>query len=222
MTEYNTLKPLVTKILTQQLSENISEVQLNQFYSYVEFKCKTEDSIEIPLGIEDITVKCSDMEKVTQENFIPFISDRLFDSIYYKKYDCEVIDCIRQKGQQGFLVLVSEHGNNFLKSIKGFLWLLTGIFAIIFFLAIETFSGKFKGFGMSLIFTSIPFFVFYYLKDFIPSELFNLSPQLLQIVNDAINQLFDKMMTNFLIVFIVGIVLTIVGYLVFGKRKKLS
>jgi hypothetical protein len=220
MTEYSTLKPLMTGLVTQQLTENVS--QMNQYYSYIKFKCKTQDSVEIPLGTQNITLNCSELETVDQEKFIPFISEKLFNETYYKKYNCEVIDCIRQD-QQGLLILASQHGNNFLKSTLNLLLIATIIFAVIFIFSIETWPKRVKSFGGSLIFTAVPFFVLYLLKDLLmPFDILDTMPQQsLEVFNGIVNQFFTSMIKNFLIVLVAGVILIILGYvLVFRENKK--
>lgn len=222
LTDYTTSKPLFTDILSQQLGKSLNENELNQLHSALLVQCSMVNEVEFPLDGQKVFVKCSDIKSGTAKDLTKLVAKELFDNMYYKNYSCKFVECIQQGGQEASSVIFSAHANNFFKNIQTYLWIGTIVFGLIFLVAIETWSGRLKGFGTSLLFTSIPFFAFVYIKDLlIPKQLIqNLPIEAMGTVNNVINQIFTSMSNIFLVILIAGIILTVSGYVLAYKERK--
>lgn len=218
LTNPENMKLIFTDILNQQLKENSD---YSKIYSQVYQYCSLDPTKPIELSSMDqnITLNCSDVQsKKSEEEFKNFLIGKVFDQIYYKKYDCSYIECLNRPVQNKILVLVSAKTNEFLKSILIYSIIATAVFAIIFAASCEKISGVFKGLGTSLIVIGLPYFIIEFLLiKLLPSELISK-------VSNIIDQVLSSFSKKFLIVLAVGIILTIIGLIIeyVGKKKKSS
>jgi hypothetical protein len=226
-TDYSAIKPTVSNLIVEQIKGSIPEEQLSTTYTGLKTLCQHQDTIEIPLfpenvPIENVTVSCSELASTSQESFLNLVSNKMFDNIYYKNYSCEFINCLRNV-TENYLVIMSSHANNFFKSIQVFAWITAGVFGLAFFLVIETLADKFKSIGISLLTTSILFFVMVYVIQYImpPSNLFGgLTVKATEAIDQIIKPLFDSMTMSYIVILIVGIVFTAIGFILAYKKSK--
>ncbi len=219
-TKNDNLKPIATELIKSQYSSFITEEQLNQTHAMLLEGCRMVESIELPLGAQNISLSCKDVRESTPQTLITLIGGNTFDAFYYKKYSCSFIECLKQPGQEKLLVLFSLKAHEIFRNIQIYLWGFTAVSLIILLVSIDTWQKRLKNLGWSLIFVGLPVVLFKYLKNLllppIPANLENL-------VNPIINKLVDSLSKSFLIVLIVGIVLLMCGYLLeFYLKKKIK
>ncbi len=202
LTEHDSLKPVFSSLIVKQLTGE----QLSQVYSAVLVYCEKSQTFDIPMDIEKITLQCKDVKSAGQGGFPDLVAGTLFDKIYYKEYNCSLIDCVKQSP----LAIISLHANAFMKDIMYLFAVLTLISAVI--LAISSRGwGIIKSFGTSLIFIGLSYFVIVFSKSLIP-------PQVMEMGGQFINSVLDAIASSFLIVLIVGIALTAIWF-VFGRKS---
>jgi hypothetical protein len=220
-TEYNALKPVFTDILSQQITSSTPPEELDRLHAALSAKCKNSETVDIPMENQNISVKCSEIENSKPKDLTKLVAVKTFDDMYYKQYDCKFIECV-QKGEGSLFIILSAHANNFFKTAQVYLWVLTFIFGALLILSIETWADRLKGVGTSLILTALPFFFLNYLADFfVPKGVMqSLPPQVANSVNNLIGQLVNSTFINYLIVFVIGVILVSGGYILDYRLKK--
>jgi len=214
-TACSTLKPIFVNILKQQMT-TIPE-QFNTTYTALLYQCNITRNETI--YIQSLELKCSDISSITSSDLPEFLSNATFDKIYFKKYDCSFIQCIQLPRQEKFLFFISGQANEFFEKIIIYLGVATALSLFIFVAATETWPGRFKAVGVSLIFTGITYFLISFVKVYAAQQL----PQEISTkVSPLINQIFDSISGNLLIIFIAGIILTTIGIVLgyLAKKKK--
>jgi hypothetical protein len=208
LTEYNNLQPVAVNIISEQVMENATQEEVNNLHLTLLELCENKETIEMSLGEENITLNCSKIRETRTEELLPLFATETFDKIYYKKYDCEFIECIQEGDPR---LLVSAHANSFFKNIQNVLWMVTVIGAIVLFISVKTWSGRLKSFGIILIVAGVPAFILNLnlLSSFIENSV---PPQVMTVASPLINKFFDSISSKLLIVFISGIILTVFGY----------
>lgn len=214
-TACKTLKPIVVNILKQQFTT--TPEQLNATYIALSYQCNTTRNETI--YVQSLELKCSDISTITSTDLPEFISNTTFDKIYFKKYDCSFIQCTQLPGQEKFLFLMSAQANEFLEKIIIYLGVATALSAFILVAATETWPGRFKTIGVSLIFVGISYFLIPLMKGYATQQL---PQETLVKISPIMNQIFDSISGNLLIVFIAGVILTTIGLVLsyLTKRKE--
>lgn len=143
----------------------------------------------------------------------------LFDSIYYKEFDCGFIQCV-QVGK--FDVLLSAQGYEFFNGIKMYLIAAAVASAVVIFVSAETWPARMKGFGVPLIFIGLSYVMLSLVKSNIISKLpFAQEAEQIGIsVAPIVDKIIAPMMNSFLIALVVGIVLTAGAYVLEYKEKR--
>lgn len=204
VTEYSSLKPVFSVLITSQIPGE----QASQLYTLILLSCEKTQTVDIPLGIESISLQCKDIKSAGQGGFLDLVATKLFDKIYYKSYSCNFLDCIKQSP----LVIISQHANIFMKNVIYMLLALAILSAMV--LAISSRGwGIAKSFGTSLIFVGMSYFVIIFSKSLIPS-------QIMQVGGEFINSILDTIAFNFLVVLIAGIAITAIWFVLGRKKKK--
>lgn len=202
LTEHDNLKPIFSSLIVKQLTGE----QMSQVYSAVSIYCEKSQTFDIPMNIEKITLQCKDVKSAGQGGFPDLVAGTLFDKIYYKEYNCSIIDCIKQSP----LAIISLHANTFMENMLYIFAVLALISAAV--LAISSRGwGLAKSFGTTLIFIGLSYFVIVFSKSLIP-------PQAMEMGGQFINSVLDAIAFNFLIVLIIGIALTAIWF-VFGRKS---
>lgn len=210
--EHDSLKTIATDLLVQQL--NYQQVQ--QITGILKEGCVQTDSIKLTLGQDSFNINCKEVEGTSDENLTAVIAGQAFDQIYFKKYDCSFIECLQKPGEEKFLVLLSANAYKFLGNMQLALWVGVVLGAVIMSVSTETWGGRLKGFGTSLIFVGLPVVLMGQFQNIIfsllPSGPVNLAP--------LIEKIFSSMLANYLIVLVFGIALTAAGYGIAIFKKK--
>ncbi len=235
ITEYNTLKPIVSDFSTKLISGNIplSAPSMNQnigeqITGGVIQYCKTNDKLVIP-GYDGLTIDCKEVQSKGASALSGFITDTLMKD-YYKEYDCSAVGCLaniffnRRPGDMMFIFSLKM--NLFVKSLIPFLVLgLLLSLAILVYTIREKFA-IFKEVGITLLGAAgIPFLILLLIiykdqilvstgilsgkEDFMRSATTFFSGPIQSVVN-----LYAYL---YGIAFIIGCVLAITGY--YGLKK---
>jgi hypothetical protein len=208
ITEYDNLKPVVTDIIAQQLTNQTSPEQLSQIHAQLSSQCSGKETVEMPVGENlNVTLNCSSVNASKPEDLGTLIGGAVFDKIYYKEYDCEFIQCYQQSDSQGKISLFSTSlANQFFKKVLIYLWIGTGVFGLILLISSKGWEIP-KDFGKSLIVVGMPIIFTKFLKEKInlPTETSAAQP--------LIDKLLNSISNVYLIAIVAGAVLVVIGYL---------
>jgi hypothetical protein len=210
-TSCNTLKPIFTDLIKQQLNE--TPEQLNSTYSILSSHCQTSGNETI--YVESFKLNCSEIFSTTPEKLPEVIGNQTFDEIYFRRYNCSFFNCIQLPGQEKFFYLMGRDANIFFNESIIYLALATVISAFILIAASETWSGRFKAIGISLVFIGVSYFI-------IPVAKGLTNAKVPESAAPIIDKIFNSISTNLLIAFILGIILTAVGFVLSHLSKKVK
>ena len=236
VTEYSNLKPIVSDLTTKILSESQARGGANpQLLEGITQQCQNTDKIVIPMGPESITIDCKEVQAKGVSALPQYLSEAISNFVlkdYYKDYGCSPVGCLTSlavsRDATKLPFLISAQMNQFLKTLIPYLviGLILSLFILIYFIR-ETFS-IFKEVGMTLLSAGVPFILLFILKyreqllvstgilsgkeDFMSSAN--------QFLSGPVNSVTDLYLYMYGIVFIIGAVLAITGYVVLRKRAK--
>jgi hypothetical protein len=207
VTDYGNLKPMVAAVINQQITKQMDTQKFSLLHAQILNQCSNRETLEMSMGEwGNATLKCSDVKSSKPEDLGSLIASSMFEKIYYKKYDCEFVQCYKQlEFQEKAMLFASSTTNQFFKKYLIYLWVGTALFGLILLVSSKGW-GIPKNFGKSLIVVGIPFILIKLLKEKInlPAEASAVQPQIDQIINTLSNR--------YLIVLIIGILLAIIGY----------
>jgi len=239
-TEYENMKTIFNEIFSSQIEgglgeispesvgkeaiEGMTEKELGEMYQAFLEMCEGKESVDVPISEsgETITIDCNELRAAQseEEGLEAVIGDvaatSIFDGIYYKEYDCGFLDCI-QAGQVG--IVISAQGHEFFKRVR--LYLAAGVAAgaAIILISAERWSARLKGLGWPLVFTGISYFLMDFTKNIIVPKLPAAEQAGIDIMS-LVDKMIAPIMNIFLIVLVVGVVLTAGGYALAYKEKK--
>jgi hypothetical protein len=223
--QYEEIQPAISGLLEKQILANMTEDQLNILYGGLIEECKRSASglISVPLfESRNITFSCSELNQTKPSDVPKKITKNLFDGIYYKKYNCNFIQCIIQEnGINKYLLFLSLKAYNFFDSLKIYSIIGIAVSVALIAVSIRTWYGAAKAIGSSCLISGIPFFILFFFKEPIIEKLVAVKRQeAVQVVT----KIFESASYIFLVVLIVGILLTALGfvggYLAKKKTKK--
>ena len=215
-TEYANFKPFVTDVLSSSLSQQVDTNQASQLHNFLTQNCAKKEFTNFDLGDISIKIKCSELQSTQTKDLLKLLSASLFDSLYYKKYSCSVLDCLMQPGVENLLVLVSENMNNFLKSMQNIIWFLAAAGAMMMYFSVDTLKGRLRTFGVNIAFVGVSFIVFTYAVNFlIPVQNLPIDIK----ISDIVDSLFGRLSNYFIFMAIVGVLLVISSYLIASKTR---
>lgn len=220
-TSYSNLKPFISELLANTLSEQLDASNLNQLLNTLKQNCANKEFIDVDIGGSSIKVKCSEISPLQSKDLTKLIAPSLFDSLYYKEYNCDVLDCLKKGGIENLPVLISVKGNEFLKSIQGLFWITTLVGALMMYFSIDTLKGRLRVFGTNLAFIGGSYLALNYLIDLlIPPQIAELNIK----ISDVSNALFSGLTNYFIGILVLGVVLIVASMLIKQnnqlKRKK--
>ena len=214
ITSYENMKPLFVGLIGERAMEK-DGAKAAETYSQLSAYCENKESVEIPMDSEKLEVKCADIKSGGPENLNNVIASAMFDKIYYKKYSCGFVECIKSGGEN-LLVVASSTGNRFFQDSILYIAAATTFGAIAVLILTETLAGKLKAFGKDCMSVGALAFLMLLsgiiLPKFVPAEV-------LGNVSGFLGAITNTMAIRFLIVFFAGIILFIMGYLI-GRKKK--
>ena len=208
ITEYDSLKPVFTESITDQINNQFSQNQ-DEFLRYINAQCRSSDTLVLSVGNITLNLDCKELLAKAPEKIPEYLSEKIFQNIYYKKYDCSALQCLTKafssRDPQELTVIISSQTNEFLKSLLPYLIAGIIISILIIIVSIRKLFEILKAIGITLIISGIAFIVILLSESFLPTADGALGGFIKTIVNTF----------AFLygIVFAIGIVLTIIGYL---------
>jgi hypothetical protein len=215
-TQYENLKPIIAGIISKQ----VNETQLSQFYPYIELYCKAKnETIKLNFTIGEIEISCQEIVGKTPNQLIEIFATKTFDEIYYKKYECEFIDCLKEaRKKEDYLVFVNEKSNFFFEEILPYSFFATVLFLIIFLIVCESWYVRTKNLGITLLIVGLPYFIFKItlnelLQKFLPLEM-------IEVVAPAVNVIFNYFYQIFFLILLNGVLLLIVAFGIKLRSKK--
>jgi hypothetical protein len=219
-TSHDNLKSYIPGIIARQY--NLTDEELEQTHTFLLEECKGKESIDLSnITTANASLNCRDLEASTPQNIPNLIGTSIFDSFYYRKYDCGFITCLKTSGNNldNLPALISYKGYQFFNSIQKFFWIAVGLSLILILVSVEKWDNRLKILGINLLIIGIPMLIFGYFKNHFLPPL----PEIASSIAPIINQLFSFITTDFLIITIVGAVLTVAGYsLKFFVKEKVK
>jgi hypothetical protein len=228
-TQYTTIQPVITNIIENQF-QNTPQEQIDLLYLNLTEQCKASSTAMIPLVNQEVSLNCTDVKNSQSSGIIHLISKNLFDQIYYKKYDCNFIDCIKGLAfqqnssdvqNQQFQVIISEKSNEFFSNSQLFLIVGIAVGLVLIVISVRVWYNILKIIGVTLLFAGIV----YLLIPFIKTQLLPVAQQG-EDLSAIVDMLFAPIMEILRNILILGIVLTIAGYasafILKRKHKRIS
>jgi len=212
ITSYESMKPLLVSLFVEKIAGDSAKAA--ETYAQLLAYCQSRDSVEMPMDSEKIEVKCSDIKSSRPEDINNVIASAMFDKVYYKKYSCSFVDCIKSGGDN-LLIVASSTGNKFFQDSIVYTAAATAIGAVIILVLAETFAGRLKTLGADCMSVGALAFLILLsviiLPKFIPAES-------LGNIGEFLGAITNTMTVRFLFVFAAGAVLFATGF--FTGRKK--
>lgn len=214
-TQYTTLQPVITNTIENQF-QSFPQEQIDFLYLNLTEQCKTSSTAVVPLSNQEISLNCTDVKNSQSSNITHLISKNLFDQIYYKKYDCNFIDCVKglafqqnssDMQNQQFQVILSAKANEFFSNNQ--LLLIVGIAAglVLIAISVRVWYNILKVIGIILLFVGIT----YLLIPFVKTQIAHIVPQQMDF-SAIVDLLFAPIMSILRNILILGIGLTIAGF----------
>jgi hypothetical protein len=210
LTEYSNLKKVFSEILLETRGK---EMNVSEAYYLIKTACKVEEKINLPINNDTLELNCSELKEVEEKDFLDFVTTKIFEKFYFKEYPYDLVEYLKKGDTQNFLAIFSKSGNLFFKKIQNYLVFVTAVLCIGFILVLENWQQRAKGLGKVLLSTGLLYFILKFgYSFFLPTKMREF---------EFIEEIFNNFSQNFLYVFIIGVSLTIFGYLLgHFKRKK--
>lgn len=219
LTEYDSVKDIVTKVIQQQPPESqFSEDQKQEIILNLKKECEGKEYIEggsIPIeGGADVLIKCSNLQNVNDFESLIYVS--VADTLYYKKYQCGFLDCLRN-GQYFMPLIITEIAHKFYQDAFIYSLIITIIVGAVFVILIEDNKSRLKSIGWVLIVSSVPFVIMNFMIDYIVGLL--APQQAAALVQSVLKNIFSPIVNIYIYLLIAGIALTTTGYLIKSRDK---
>jgi len=217
LTTYNTLKPIFASIAASQFEKNFEGEKIEQIHTYLTAQCVGKESVEMDLGeSQKVVLKCSDVLVTKKEDLPKLFLNKIFDNIYYKEYNCDFIKCLQNSDQKGIAtLLVSKKANEFFNQATIYLVVGTVVGLLLILASLKTWSGRLKTIGITCVSVGIFFLAIPLLKNYFIQQVSTDVSGLGGALDVVMNMFYEKL----LIVFVTGVVLVIVGFLIGRIRK---
>lgn len=207
LTTYENLKPIFTSMI---IDENIKPETLDIILVGLRQECKGKNRIEFQSEFGNITLKCDEVNKAGV-NVKELFTTAVFDKIYYTKYNCSIIDCIRSEP----IAIMSAQGNAFFLTFQAISFMISAFGCGLILLAGKNWVVRIKSIGLSMIYIGIPYFVI----DILVSRMEKSISIPISKVDIIIESIVTPMKTYFLYTLLAGIILTIVSYGLSVKKR---
>ena len=217
-TEFDNLNKFIGNLISGQISPSSSE-EIKTGLQDIKDNCVNSDKVEIDIGGEKISLDCTDIRNVDENNLGSVIAGQFLGKVYYKQYSCDFISCLFSGESSTLTILLSKKANDFFKQIQIYSWIATALVGAALFFLIETWSARLKNFGITFIFVGFPFFLINYIKDI----LLRAVPQnLLAAVGPLVDSLFKPVAQTYLVIFIAGVALVAASFVIKHKFENVA
>ena len=176
ITNYSTLKEIVAPIIENQL--NFTEEQKLALLEYLRYRCLNENEVRLEIG-KNISVDCKHVKLMESKNITTFLVDKIFNSFYFEKHDCEFKECLEKRNLEYFLSF-DFHQN--ISYISNYFLIFAIVFGLLYLILIESIENKLLSLGTIFITISIPYFLLDQATLLIPKNIreFGLTPTTIQ------------------------------------------
>jgi hypothetical protein len=164
--EDNIKEPLV------EIIQEYSDVSYQQI-PFLKTACQSQESIiiNLPINSQQFTIKCSDVNTLSEEELKVKVTDQIFNDIYYNEYTCDgFLDCIKKEN-------IFYFGSNQARSLAMKYFYYSLFFSIVLIaLAVLLYENKFASLtftGVMLIIAALPFLKLnlFFTWDFLPIQI---------------------------------------------------
>ena len=222
-TRYENLQPIFTNFLSRNL-EN-TQLQKEIFYNQTFEECKNtgKEFIELDFGREilqnKLKIKCNDIVYNNFSQLDNILGKTFLDAIYFQDYDCSSISCFwTLAGNELFKFTFSNQANKILSS---YIIVFIGgtIFGIaLIYLGTRNILVTIKSIGFNFVLGGMSYFVLALGKPIITSII---PVGQLAVVKPIIDNFIQIISQKFLFIFIVGMILVVLHYIIkFLKTRK--
>jgi len=217
--QYSNIQPAIGDLIEKQIVANVTQRQLELLHADLIAECNKSATGSLPVSLSEtknITVNCSEISEKRASDLPKIFSKGLFDEIYYKKYYCGFVQCLLggDLKEKGFVLLNMKAYETFKTAII-YSMIGVGVSFVILFISIKNLYRVLRNIGTSCLVTGIPFFILFYYKEPVIERLVSVqSPEIVRILANV----FESTAYLLFIVFISGIILTIIGFV--GSRMK--
>jgi len=199
LTEHDAGQQFFSKMIADRIEKEASAEDFAQAERYVRFECKDKGVAYLNITAEPLKINCTQMDKVP---FNILLGNAIYDKIYYKSYDCGLIDCFFST--QNIPALIAGQSHDRYWSYYLYLLAIDIVLAILLFFVSEGWTKKASSFGYVLLVSGLGAFPF-----FVTQKLFNANMQFMN------NIIYAQ-----IIMLAIGIVLLVVSIIIKSKRKK--
>ncbi len=228
-TSYNDLKPRVVVFTEQTLSNSMEQStpeDLSVLKTMLIENCSGQEETLFSFGeqeflpMNNVIIDCSEISnETTAEQLVNIVSTGVFDSIYYKEYNCSPLDCLSQTNQdpEKLLVIVSKKANNYFTNI--------GIILIIIIILLIFGMVMLSKPKQTAIYALAPAFLISGLLFLLKFPLSSAVSGVQEPIKGILELFISALFINALIVFILGIVflvLAIILKILIKKSKKIE
>lgn len=221
-TKADNLKSVFIPAISYGMTQNITSEQLGIAHAVFLQNCTnnpSQESILIPLEPNPVAVSCSKIIGSTAEQLPNIVAETLFDSMYYKDYGCNFIDCIQTlPATERAMVMLSANANRFYNGIIMPLLILTAASAFGVFMFARDTKDKLKSLGWPLLITGGFAIVMAYMTPDIGAGS-GATQQALSIVKPMLSNINAVMMPKYEIITALGVIMVALSYFVKGKSK---
>lgn len=210
--QHDTLKPALKSYAGNMLEDyaNGQDIFSQENQVYMQNYCSIQSEYKFTYEDYSFAIPCQVIEE-GKDSIINYGAENFVDQIYYKEYNCEFWQCVKESSIP--LVLISEKAMNYW---KGKFLILLGLSFIIFasiFLISRNRTTTFLVTGVLLIISAFPFRRLDWALTFVPEK-----------VSGIFSIFFTKAHSVFVIILIIGIVFIVAGILfkIFGWNMKFN
>ncbi|MEM5836204.1 MAG: hypothetical protein QXR09_00905 [Candidatus Aenigmatarchaeota archaeon] len=214
LTTHENAKNLFTTLFKEVMMKNESQ-KIEEIYSKITHYCNLYPNRSIEV-LNNITIECSKIFNTNSSYLISLIAEKYFDQLYYKTYECEMPECIKEiKSIEDVVILLSLKAHRFFGTLLQPLLIFTIVLGVLLFISIETWSGRLKVFGFEFLSIGIFYLLIPFFKKIISEKFL----REVQIGENILDLIFDKFESILLIFLISGLVLICIWISVKFSRK---
>jgi hypothetical protein len=221
-TQYNTLQPVITNEIENQLTNNVQQNQLDFLYLNLTEQCKTSSTAIVQLDNNNqADLKCDEIKNSNSSNIPHLIALSIFNQTYYKNYECSFLECVKglmftnnstTQENQSVQIILTAKANDFFTKNQIFLEAGTVLGIILIIASVRVWYNILKIIGVTLLLAGIIYLFVPMIKGGISNitQNQNISNQTFTSIIDS---LFAPISSLLKISLIIGLIFTIVGYL---------
>lgn len=219
-TQYDNVKGMIGSILDQEQSPlplpQLSEQDKSNIVQNLQSQCQGKDSISVSMGIGNFDVKCSEIASLSPSGLTGFISSKVADSVYYRKYDCDFLSCLRS--EQPVPLLITGFANDFYRMALVYAIVAAAALGAVFVALCDGIAGRLKGPGFALFWSGMPLVAASVFMDRIVQSV--APQQLVSLVQPVVSEFFSPSFYVYVCIMLAGTALIAAGYAVEWRSRR--